>query len=80
MDEQKQAKMEEIEAKIIALEDAGFDAGEWSGPAHDQCSLEAEVNKILEKHGVSREEYEIWAWGDAPEHKETDHGYQNDQG
>lgn len=40
--------------EAAAAADAGFDAGEWSGPAHAQM-IETALDDLCERHGVSRE-------------------------
>lgn len=37
-----------------ATADAGFDAGEFSGPAHDRM-LDARLDKIARQHGLTRQ-------------------------
>jgi hypothetical protein len=38
--------------------DAGFDAGEWSGPAHSERA-EREVDELAESYGYTADELEI---------------------
>lgn len=46
------------EAHAIGAEaDAGFDGGEFSGPAHDRA-MHAEIEKLAEAHGYTVDE--VW--------------------
>jgi hypothetical protein len=55
---------QQMESREVAREaDAGFDAGEFSGPAHDRAER-ADIEKIAARYNVDADtlQSEAWQW------------------